>query len=240
MPNLYIIAGCDGAGKTTAASTILPEILHCREFVNADNIAAGLSPFNAESVALDAGKIMLKRIEDLMLEEVDFAFETTLATKSYVPLIKKAQDSGYTVILLYFLIHSPDCGIQRVAGRTEKGGHGVSSEVIVRRFINSFQNFTKLYIALCDQWLAVDNSGISPRIANDDLFGISYGVLNDTLQRRPQPFDMETFSRKILEGMRIAVKKLVTAAAANKESLIIDNGDGTWNPVPATDLLGSV
>lgn len=89
MPNLYIIAGCNGAGKTTASFTILPEILDCREFVNADSIAAGLSPFNAERAAFEAGRIMLKRIDELILDKVDFAFETTLATRSYVSLIIK-------------------------------------------------------------------------------------------------------------------------------------------------------
>ena len=88
MPNLYIIAGCNGAGKTTASYTILPEILNCREFVNADNIAAGLSPFHPEGVALEAGRIMLTRIKELLKEESSFAIETTLATKSYVSLIK--------------------------------------------------------------------------------------------------------------------------------------------------------
>lgn len=94
MPNLYIIAGCNGAGKTTASYTILPEILNCKEFVNADNIAAGISPFNPEGVAFEAGRIMLSRIQKLLNEGVDFAFETTLATRSYVPLVKKAPTFG--------------------------------------------------------------------------------------------------------------------------------------------------
>jgi predicted ABC-type ATPase len=89
MPNLYIIAGCNGAGKTTASYTVLPEILGCKEFVNADNIAAGISPFNPEGVAIEAGRIMLKRISELLDEGADFALETTLATKSYVSFIKK-------------------------------------------------------------------------------------------------------------------------------------------------------
>jgi predicted ABC-type ATPase len=102
MPNLYIIAGCNCAGKTTASYTILPEILHCKEFVNADNIAAGISPFNPESVALEAGRIMLKRINELLDEGVDFALETTLATKTYVSFVKKAQLAGYKVIYSIF------------------------------------------------------------------------------------------------------------------------------------------
>jgi predicted ABC-type ATPase len=95
MPNLYIIAGCNGAGKTTASYIVLPDLLDCNEFVNADNIAAGLSPFNAESVAFEAGRIMLQRINDLLKIGVDFTFDTTLATRSYVSFIKKAQAMDY-------------------------------------------------------------------------------------------------------------------------------------------------
>ena len=121
MPNLYIIAGCNGAGKTTASYTVLPEILNCREFVNADNIAAGLSPFNVESVAFAAARIMLQRMNELLNEKVDFAFETTLSTRSYVSFIRKAKSSGYQITLLYFWLSSPQNAIQRVAKRVSQG-----------------------------------------------------------------------------------------------------------------------
>src|ERR1700744_3022890 len=121
MPNLYIIAGCNGAGKTTASFTILPEMLNCREFVNADSIAAGLSPFNPESVAIEAGRLMLSRIDELMASGIDFAFETTLATRSYVSLIKSAQGVGYKVTLLFIWLDSPETAIQRVADRGAAG-----------------------------------------------------------------------------------------------------------------------
>jgi predicted ABC-type ATPase len=107
MPNLYIIAGCNGAGKTTASYTVLPEMLNCKEFVNADSIAAGLSPFNPDSVAIEAGRIMLNRIEVLMQGEEDFAIETTLATRIYVDLIKRARKTGYKIKLIYFWLRSP-------------------------------------------------------------------------------------------------------------------------------------
>ena len=94
MPKLYIIAGCNGAGKTTASYTVLPEMLDCREFVNADEIAKGLSPFNPESVAIDAGRLMLQRMDDLLIAGEDFAFETTLATRSYVKFIDQAHAMG--------------------------------------------------------------------------------------------------------------------------------------------------
>jgi len=95
----------------------LPEIWDCREFVNADNIAAGLSPFNPDSVALEAGRIMLGRIRELIREGADFAFETTLATRSYVSLIKEAKEKGYLVTLVYFWLDSPEQAIKRVAKR---------------------------------------------------------------------------------------------------------------------------
>ncbi|WP_243718060.1 zeta toxin family protein [Pedobacter changchengzhani] len=102
MPNLYIISGCNGAGKTTASFTVLPEMLNCREFVNADEIARGISPFNIESVAIQAGKIMLNRIDELLKQRIDFAIETTLTTKSYLNTIKRAKEAGYKISLLYF------------------------------------------------------------------------------------------------------------------------------------------
>ena len=118
---LYIISGCNGAGKTTASYTVLPEILECKEFVNADEIAKGLSPFNPEGVAIDAGKLMIKRIRELLDNREDFAFETTLAPRNYVKLIKEAQSKGYVVTLLYFWLESPELAVQRVAQRVRNG-----------------------------------------------------------------------------------------------------------------------
>jgi predicted ABC-type ATPase len=134
LPNLYIIAGCNGAGKTTASFTILPDMLNCREFVNADSIAAGLSPFNPGSVGIEAGRIMLMRINELLRSRVDFAFETTLATRSYLHLIKDAKTLGYDVTLLFIWLDSPKTAIQRVARRVAKGGHNIPQEVIERRY----------------------------------------------------------------------------------------------------------
>ena len=134
MPNLYIIAGCNGAGKTTASNTILPDILDCREFVNADNIAIGISPFNPEGAAFEAGRIMLHRIEQLLHEGKDFAFETTLSTRSYVSYIHKAKGLGYNVTLVYIWLNSSELAMQRVAIRVAKGGHHIPDDVIERRY----------------------------------------------------------------------------------------------------------
>ncbi|MEZ5046076.1 MAG: zeta toxin family protein [Chitinophagaceae bacterium] len=158
MANLYMIAGCNGAGKTTASDTILPDILDCREFVNADNIARGLSPYNVESVAFEAGRIMLHRIEELLMEGVDFAIETTLSTRSYVSLVQRAQDKGYQVTLIYVWLESPDLAIERVAQRVAKGGHHIPSDIVRRRYVRGLHNLIHLYIPIVDLWSITNNT----------------------------------------------------------------------------------
>lgn len=158
MPNLYIIAGCNGAGKTTASFTILPDILGCNEFVNADAIAYGISPFNVEGVAIEAGRIMLHRIEELLQEGGDFAIETTLATRSYVSLVKRAQSIGYIVKVVYIWLESPDLALKRVSERVSKGGHNIPEEVVERRYFRGINNFFSLFIPVCDAWILADNS----------------------------------------------------------------------------------
>jgi predicted ABC-type ATPase len=173
VPNLYIIAGCNGAGKTTASYTVLPEILGCKEFVNADNIAAGLSPFNPESVALEAGRIMLKRIYEFLDGGFDFAFETTLATRSYVSFIRKAQKKGYKITLLFFWLSSPEEAFERVAKRVSEGGHNIPTDVIERRFYRGVKNLFELYMPICDKWVIIDNKDTVPEIIAEQssLFG---------------------------------------------------------------------
>lgn len=164
MPKLYIIAGCNGAGKTTASYAVLPEMLGCKEFVNADEIAKGLSPFNPESVAIEAGRLMLQRMDDLLSEGSDFAFETTLSTRSYVKFIEWAQAKGYFVTLLYFWLPTPEQAIERVATRVREGGHNIPSDVIRRRYANGIKNLTALYIPLCNYWAIYDNSSADEQI----------------------------------------------------------------------------
>jgi predicted ABC-type ATPase len=163
MPNLYIIAGCNGAGKTTASFTILPEMLDCKEFVNADNIAAGISPFNPEGVSVEAGRLMLLRIRELMEAKVDFAFETTLATRSYVSLVRRAKTIGYKVTLLFIWLDSPETAARRVADRVAKGGHNIPVDVIRRRYYRGLSNLFNLYIPICDRWMLVENETITPK-----------------------------------------------------------------------------
>lgn len=156
--NLYIISGCNGAGKTTASYTVLPEILDCREFVNADEIARGLSPFNPESVAIEAGRLMLRRIEELLSKDVTFSIETTLATKSYITLVRNARKQGYSVKLLFFWLRNPELAIQRVAERVENGGHNIPEDVVRRRYAAGINNLFRLFMNEVDSWVIFDNS----------------------------------------------------------------------------------
>ena len=173
MPKLYIIAGCNGAGKTTASYTVLPEMLGCKEFVNADEIAKGLSPFNPESVAIEAGRLMLQRMDDLLSEGEDFAFETTLATRSYVKFVEWTQAKGYFVTLLYFWLPTPEQAIERVATRVSEGGHNIPSDVIRRRYANGIRNLTTLYTPIGDYWTIYDNS------AADGIHKVAWGVKDE-------------------------------------------------------------
>jgi len=157
MPNLYIISGCNGAGKTTASFTVLPEMLGCREFVNADEIARGISPFKPESVAIQAGKIMLNRIEDLLANQMDFAIETTLTTKSYINTIAKAKTLGYQVTLLFFWLNDVELAIERVKTRVSEGGHHIPEEVIRRRYSKGIQNLEE-FAAISNYWLVINSS----------------------------------------------------------------------------------
>ena len=161
--NLYIISGCNGAGKTTASYTVLPEILDCREFVNADEIARGLSPFNPDSMAIEAGRLMLRRIEDLLSRDKTFSIETTLSTKSYLNLVRRVQAKGYQVHLLFFWLRTPELAVLRVAERVQKGGHNIPEDIIRRRYVAGINNLFRLFIPEVDYWGIYDNSE-QPRI----------------------------------------------------------------------------
>ncbi len=156
--NLYIISGCNGAGKTTASFTILPEILNCKEFVNADEIAKGLSPFQPESVAIEAGRIMLKRIDELLKSNSSFAFETTLSTKTHKGKILEAKQNGYNIVLLFFWLETVELAKERVSTRVLEGGHNIAADVIERRYINGIKNLFTVYLPIVDQAMIFDNS----------------------------------------------------------------------------------
>lgn len=156
--NLYIIAGCNGAGKTTASYTILPEIIECKEFVNADEIAKGLSPFQPEKVSFESGRIMITRINELLKDNVSFAFETTLSTKSYKNKIHQAKKQGYTITLLFFWLNNIKLAKERVKTRVKEGGHNILSDVIERRYKKGIYNLFDIYLPIVDVALIFDNS----------------------------------------------------------------------------------
>jgi predicted ABC-type ATPase len=158
MPNLYIIAGCNGAGKTTASYTLLPEMLNCKEFVNADEIARGLSPFQPDKAGIDAGKIMLTRIKELIKLQLDFSFETTLSARHFVNLIKDSQQQGYFVTLVFFWLNSVELAIERVKMRVSDGGHDIPEDTIKKRYKSGIANLIKMYIPVCDYWMVLNNS----------------------------------------------------------------------------------
>ena len=159
---LYIIAGCNGAGKTTASFTILPEMLDCKEFVNADEIARGLSPFQPENAMFEAGRIMLQRIQDLLKDGINFAFETTLATKIYRGKIVEARQKGYKVTLLFFWLQSVELARERVKIRVSEGGHNIPNDIIIRRYYRGIVNLFDIYLNLADEIMIFDNSAGKP------------------------------------------------------------------------------
>ncbi|MBR5441151.1 MAG: zeta toxin family protein [Prevotella sp.] len=181
-PNLYIIAGPNGAGKTTASYTLLPEMLNCVNFVNADEIARGLSPFSPNAVDVQAARIMLQRIDELLTLQADFAIETTLSTRSYVQLVKRAQTMGYKVHLLFFCLESPEQAIQRVAQRVKEGGHGIPEDIIRRRFKTGLKNLVYLYLPICDNILVFDNTkGEAKLIAKKTVKTAKLEVVNQEM-----------------------------------------------------------
>lgn len=160
MPKLYIISGCNGAGKTTASYALLPELLECSQFVNSDEFAKFLEPFQPELAKVRASRFMLQKINYLFGQRADFAIETTLATRSLLKISQKAQAAGYTVTVLYFWLNSPELAIQRVHDRVEKGGHNIPEDIIRRRYSTGIMYFFRDYSKVCDRWILADNSKI--------------------------------------------------------------------------------
>lgn len=155
---LYIISGCNGAGKTTASYTILPDLLECKEFVNADEIAKGLSPFQPEKVAMQAGRLMLERIHELIIRGENFAFETTLSTRSYKNLVPKAKEVGYTVTLIFYWLETFELAKERVRIRVSEGGHYIPPDDIERRYIRGVRNLFEIYLPLVHGAFIFDNT----------------------------------------------------------------------------------
>ena len=194
MPRLYIISGCNGAGKTTASYSLLPEMLECSEFVNSDEFAKGLSPFDPSKASIQASRYMLMKIRHLLRKRQDFAVETTLATRTLLKTVKMAQEAGYTVTLLYFWLRSPEMAIERVKARVEAGGHDIPEETIRRRYHVGIDYFFHYYSPVCERWILADNSQIPFRViaegSKTDLINIkdesTYAIIKDIALTRHQ------------------------------------------------------
>lgn len=161
-PTCFIIAGPNGAGKTTFALRYLPQIAGCRNFVNADLIAYGFSPFDSLSAQYEAGRLFLRQIYANIDKRVDFAFETTLAGRSQINLLKKLRQNGWQIVLFFLWIPDAAFSKSRVRERVENGGHNIPDDAIYRRYPRIMYNLIKIYIPLCDKMICYDNSRSKP------------------------------------------------------------------------------
>jgi predicted ABC-type ATPase len=158
MSEIFVFGGCNGSGKSTFASSFLSKLNPRPEFINADLIAAQLNPNDVDSVAISAGRIMLERLNYLSELQLDFAFETTLAARSFARFLQKCQNNGYKINLIYVWLNSPQLAIERVAKRVENGGHHIPIDTIVRRYRRGLNNLLELYLPVADRFIVYDNS----------------------------------------------------------------------------------
>lgn len=158
MKDLVILGGPNGAGKTTAAARLLPHDLGIIEFVNADEIARGLSPFNPEGSALAAGRLMLERLRALIEAGDSFAFETTCSGRYHLQMLRRGRAAGYRLTLIYLWLASPEMALERVARRVAQGGHAIPSDVVRRRYHAGIRNMRDLYLPAVDRAFVYDNS----------------------------------------------------------------------------------
>lgn len=161
QPHVIVIGGPNGAGKSTIAPLVLRDYLAVPDFVNADQIAAGLSAFNPEGAAFEAGRIMLRRLDELAASGRSFAFETTLSSRTFSVFLAKLKTQGYRINLCYVWLNSIALAQERVALRVKMGGHNIPPDVIARRYARSIQNFRDLYLPIADRWRVYDNSNES-------------------------------------------------------------------------------
>jgi predicted ABC-type ATPase len=172
-PTVYVIAGPNGSGKTTFAAEFLPAFVDCRQFLNADLIAAGLSPFAPETQNLRAGRLLLERIDELSAARENFGFETTLSGRTYARLLTRLRHEGYRVALFFLWLPNADLAVVRVANRVQQGGHAVPEADVRRRFGSGLRNFFRLYPPCCDAWWLYDASGLPPVLIARDTDGLS-------------------------------------------------------------------
>lgn len=240
--HLYIIAGCNGAGKTTASKKVLPLLLNCTQWVNADEIARGLSPFDPQSVAIEAGRIMLQRIQQLLMMNETFAIETTLATRSYHKLVKQAQDLGYIVELFFFYLPSPEVAKNRVAHRVKNGGHSIPDDVIEKRFYLGMKNLKDIYMPIVDKWTLIynyDKNHIVARGYKGQAFDIEDNILFDEFMQAQEPEVSygTDFSQRLVDCCRNATLDMIKEMALHDELVVTADRDGNPIWVKAREIL---
>ncbi len=237
---LYIIAGPNGAGKTTASLTLLP-VLNCTQWVNADEIAKGLSPFAPESVAIEAGRLMLQRIQFLLAHGETFAIETTLATRSYHKLVKQAQESGYKVILLFFYLPSCKIAEERVAKRVKLGGHNIPVDVIGRRYIAGLHNLRDIYIKIVDEWFVYNNYKYQRLIARGEKNVVKEildkGIFDKIMVMEDCVSYGNDLSQVYLEACRQAVINMLRERALHDDTVVMGDAEGNPILVKAQEVL---
>lgn len=163
-PQIVIIGGPNGAGKSTIAGKLVPELLGLAEFVNADAIASGLAAFAPERVAFAAGRVMISRLNELAAMRADFAFETTMASRTFVPWLKGLHESGYQIHAVFVWVRSVSLARTRVRNRAAAGGHSIPPDVIERRYRRGIANFIHEYSMIADHWRVYDNSSKDPHL----------------------------------------------------------------------------
>ncbi|MGN0201825.1 MAG: zeta toxin family protein [Candidatus Cryptobacteroides sp.] len=197
-PQMYIISGCNGSGKTTASYALLPQLLECRQFVNSDEFAKSLSPFSPQSASISASRLMLRKIRYLLERRENFCIETTLATRSLKRIIDEAHDAGYKVTVFYMWITSPDLAVERVKARVAAGGHHIEEETIRRRYYVGLHYLFREYMPICDRWILADNTVIPFKIVAERSNDSGLAV-----------WDPDTFSK--IKAMHSEYEKLINS-----------------------------
>ncbi len=169
MPEIYVFGGCNGSGKTTLATKFLSTLNNKIEFINADIIAAELNPNDVDSVAIQASRIMLQRLDTLAQQYLNFAFETTLAARTFAKFLRNCKSQGYQVNLIYVWLNSPELAVTRVARRVASGGHNIPQDIIIRRYERGRKNFLNLYMEIADRWIVYNNSQQRQKVAEKPL-----------------------------------------------------------------------
>lgn len=166
-PTIYLIAGCNGAGKTTFAKEFLPKEVKCLRFLNADEMARGLSPLDPSAGAVKAARLLLREVHEAIRDGQTFGLESTISGLTYIRVLRDAQRRGYAVKLFYLWLPSAEVAVRRVRERVRKGGHNVPAADVRRRFARSLRNLVNRYLSVADEWRILNNSGAVPRLVAD-------------------------------------------------------------------------